>query len=47
MNIGWLDFYYISDAEYAALQKDQAGGPHIRRTRRPLASQFFYPGLLQ
>jgi hypothetical protein len=25
MNIGWLDFYYISDEEYAALQKDKAG----------------------
>jgi len=24
MNIGWLDFYYISDEEYAALQKEQA-----------------------
>lgn len=24
MNIGWLDFYYISDDEYAALQKEQA-----------------------
>ena len=23
MNIGWLDFYYISDEEYAALQKEQ------------------------
>jgi hypothetical protein len=23
MNIGWLDFYYISDDEYAALQKEQ------------------------
>jgi hypothetical protein len=21
MNIGWLDFYYISDQEYADLQK--------------------------
>jgi hypothetical protein len=25
MNIGWLDFYYIGDEEYAALQKDKAG----------------------
>ena len=24
MNIGWLDFYYISDEEYAALQKEKA-----------------------
>jgi len=24
MNIGWLDFYYISDDEYALLQKEQA-----------------------
>lgn len=24
MNIGWLDFYYISDEEFAALQKEQA-----------------------
>jgi hypothetical protein len=24
MNIGWLDFYYINDAEYADLQKQQA-----------------------
>src|SRR5580765_3411797 len=24
MNIGWLDFYYISDEEYTALQKEQA-----------------------
>jgi hypothetical protein len=24
MNIGWLDFYYISDDEYAALQKEHS-----------------------
>jgi hypothetical protein len=24
MNIGWLDFYYISDKEYADLQQQQA-----------------------
>jgi len=24
MNIGWLDFYYISDDEFSALQKEQA-----------------------
>jgi len=24
MNIGWLDFYYISDEEFAALQKEKA-----------------------
>lgn len=23
MNIGWLDFYYISDQEYADVQKAQ------------------------
>jgi hypothetical protein len=28
MNIGWLDFYYISDEEYAALQKQKAGASH-------------------
>jgi hypothetical protein len=27
MNIGWLDFYYISDEEYAALQKEK-GAQH-------------------
>ncbi|HEV8485175.1 MAG TPA: hypothetical protein VGV87_16650, partial [Blastocatellia bacterium] len=25
MNIGWLDFYYIGDQEYAELQKQKAG----------------------
>jgi hypothetical protein len=24
MNIGWLDFSYISDEEYAAVQKEKA-----------------------
>jgi hypothetical protein len=24
MNIGWLDFYYISEQEYAEVQKQQA-----------------------
>jgi hypothetical protein len=24
MNIGWLDFYYVSDEEFAAIQKEQA-----------------------
>jgi hypothetical protein len=28
MNIGWLDFYYISDEEYAALQKEKAAAQH-------------------
>jgi hypothetical protein len=31
MNIGWLDFYYISDDEYAALQKETAA----KRTTAP------------
>jgi hypothetical protein len=26
MNIGWLDFYYITDQEYAQLQKSREGG---------------------
>jgi hypothetical protein len=25
MNIGWLDFYYITDQEYAELQKAKDG----------------------